>query len=94
MTKTIRPIINFTWLGTVDQGKQLEFSATIDDVVYSLATIVADDTDESLWFEIYIDGKIIQIPIEKVREALDSASGEVHSEKWYEQNVYSRISST
>ena len=94
MTDISRPEIELQWLGTVDQGKQLEISATIDDVVHAIATIVADGDDESLWFEVYVNDQVVQIPINKVREALDMAIGEVHSEEWYEKNVYPKIPRT
>ncbi len=94
MPKIIRPTIQLRWFATVDQGKQLELITTIDEVEYILATILADDKDESLWFEVCVDDKIIQIPIEKVKEALDAAPSEVRSETWYEQNIYPNIIST
>ncbi len=82
----VRPKTELLWFSTVDQGKNLEINAVIDDVSYSLATVVADEEDESLWFEVCVDGKIVQIPIETVREALNAAPGNVHSESWYERN--------
>ncbi|MGO4550586.1 hypothetical protein AB4059_05720 [Lysobacter sp. 2RAF19] len=86
--QTIRPDLRLSWLGTPDAGKQLELWATIGGVDHQLAAIIADDADESLWIEFYVDGKIVQIPVTRLRQALDAAIDEVHSETWYEKNVY------
>jgi hypothetical protein len=80
----LRPDIELLWLGTVDQGRQLEFNTVIEGVSWPLATIVADEQDESLWFEVYVDGRTVQIPLALVQEALDAAPDGVHSEAWYE----------
>lgn len=80
----IRPEIKLIWFGTADEGKKLVIGTGIGDLI----TIVADDKDESLWFEVQVGDKIAQIPLEKIREAIESALGEVHSESWYENNVY------
>ena len=87
---TVRPEIRTQWLGTVDEGKQLEIFGEVDGLGHSLATIVADDADESLWFEVYVNDTIVQIPLETVRQAVAAAPGEVHSESWYETHVYSQ----
>ena len=87
--KTIRPKIELLRLGTVDKGKQLEVNAQFDGLSQSLATIVADDTDESLWFEVYVGDKAVQIPLDLIKDAISAAPNEVHSESWYEKNVYS-----
>lgn len=87
--KKIKPKAELLWFGTVDDGKKLVINSTFDNLSWDLATISADDKDESLWFEIEVNGKIVQIPLELVKMAIESAPGEVHSESWYEQNVYS-----
>lgn len=86
--KKIRPKAELLWFGTVDEGKKLVINSVFDNVSWDLVTISADDQDESLWFEIEVDGKIIQIPLDQIKEAIDAALGEVHSESWYEKNVY------
>jgi len=48
-----------------------------------LATIVADEADDSLWFEIYVEGKSVQIPLRIVQVALSAALEGVRSEAWY-----------
>ena len=88
MTKTIRPKTELLWFITVDDGKKLLINAEIDGISYDLITITADDKDESLWFEVEVAGSIVQIPIEQIKKAITSASGEIHSESWYEKNVY------
>ncbi len=82
-------------LSTVDQGKQLEIIASdekgneIENMPYPLATFVADENDDSLFFEIYPEkGGIIQIPISELKSAIEVAEREVHSENWYKKNVY------
>ncbi len=88
MKNTIeRPNIELLWLSTVDEGKQLELNCTMDGMSYPLANIIADDSDESLWFEICVDGKIVQIPLATVQSALEAASENVHSEAWYERSI-------
>ena len=86
--KTIKPEIETLWLGTVDQGKQLEFNATIDGLSTPLATIVAEAPDESHWLEVYVHERAVRIPIDLVTEAIQTAKGKVHSEAWYEKNAY------
>ena len=66
---------------------RLELSATIDDLGHQLVTILADAKDESLWVKIYVDNKAVEIPIQVLREALEAAVDEVHSENWYETNL-------
>jgi len=87
--KTIRPKIELLWLGTVDQGKQLEVNAAFDGVSHSLVTIVADNTDESLWLEVYVGDNAVQIPLDIIKDAISAAPGEVHSESWYDESLYS-----
>ena len=86
--KILRPETEVQWFGTVDDGKQLELNATFDGKSKILANIVAEDKDVSLWFEFYLEEKIIQIPLERIQELINLAPGEVHSETWYEENVY------
>jgi hypothetical protein len=86
--KVVRPRVELLWLSTVDQGRQLEVNSQIGTMSYPLATVVADEQDESLWLELYVDEMIIQIPVATVQEALTAAPGNVHSEAWYEANGY------
>ena len=92
--QTTRPPVTLSWLGTVSQGKQLELGATTDTESLILATIIADDADESLWFELYIENQAIQIPLEVISKAIEAAKQDVHSEAWYEKNVYPNSENT
>ena len=82
------------WVGTCDEGKQLEIVAVdangkdIDDVSYPLARIFAEDQDETLIFEMYTDKGIVHIPVADIQNMLKLADEDVHSEAWYERNVY------
>ena len=86
--------INLQWFGSVDQGKQLELIAAdskgkeAEGYPYPLATIIADDSTEELFLELNLGEEAVQIPVEEVKKAFLAAVGEVHSEKWYEKNVY------
>jgi hypothetical protein len=82
----LRPAISQDWSAVNGGGMQFEFGAIIDGLGHVLAAIVADEADESLWFEIYIDGKAVQIPLAAVRAAIDAAPSQVHSEAWYDSN--------
>jgi hypothetical protein len=86
----IRPNVRLQWLGTVDAGKQLELFAEIEGIGHSLITIVADEKNESLWFEFEIGKHLVQVPLALIQEMLKAAPDEVHSEAWYEKNVYSK----
>lgn len=86
--KTIKPEIETIWLGTVDQGKQLEITAVINGLSTPLAAVVAEAPEESLWFEVYVNETAVRMPLETVSEVIQAAKGEVHSEAWYEKSVY------
>lgn len=88
--KVVRPEARLQWVGTVDAGRQLELFADIGDMVYPLLTVVADDTDESLWLEFKAEEHLVQIPVARILEMLEAAPGEVRSETWYVNNVYSK----
>jgi len=100
MKQPIRPNIQIQSLGTPDQGKQLELVVVDEngnpknDICYPLAAVLADAADESLWFEIYTEQGPIQIPLSTIQHAIEKALTEVHSETWYEKNVYSLLKNT
>ena len=85
--KVTRPKTELIWFSTVEDGKKLVINTNDGDLSHDLVTITADDTDESLWFEMQND-QLVQIPLAVIKEALEVAAGEVHSETWYEKNVY------
>jgi len=63
-------------------------TALTNGVTYSVATIRADESDETLLLEIYTEEGIVQIPVSELQRVLNMAAGEVHSEHWYENNIY------
>lgn len=86
--KVIRPKTELIWFSTVEDGKKLVINTNDGNLSHDLVTITADDTDESLWFEIMQNDQLVQIPLTVIKEALEVAAGEVHSEIWFEKNVY------
>ena len=87
MEKFTRPELRTDWASLVDGGMRLEISATIDGLGHQLVTILADEQDESLWVQVYVGEVAVQIPAALLRQALDDAVGEVHSENWYDRNM-------
>lgn len=85
---TLRPEARLEWFGTVDDGKRLELVASIEGVQHLLASVVADPADESLWFTLTVNGVPVQVPLGQIRQLVEAAPTEVHSEAWYEKNVY------
>ena len=85
--KVIRPEVEILWLATVDEGKKLELSAEVGEITHALAMIVADESDESLWFQLYVEDTVVQIPLATMKKFLQAGQDIVHSEKWYEKNV-------
>lgn len=81
----IRPKVEILHLSTVSEGRQLELNSFFCNISHALAAIIADDADESLWFEVYVGDQAVQLPLEIVREALALAHEHVHSEAWYQQ---------
>jgi hypothetical protein len=89
--KIIKPKTEILYLGTVDQGKQLAINFSDSTTSYDVLTILADDKDESLWIELEVGNSLVQIPIEIVERAIKLAREDVHSESWYEKNVYNKF---
>ncbi|MGX5673996.1 hypothetical protein [Thermomonas fusca] len=87
MKKIARPEPQVTWISPVGEGFQLEISATINGLLHQLVTVVADDQDESLWAQVSSGGTEVQIPLAVLRDALDAAVGQVHSESWYDEQL-------
>ena len=56
----IRPKIEILHLSTVSDGRQLELNTRFDGMSHPLATIVAEDADESLWLEMYVGDQPVQ----------------------------------
>ena len=84
MKKTaIRPPIELLWLSTVNDGRQLEVNTQFGGYSHSLATVIADDADESLWLELYVGDQAVQVPLRVIEEAIEASVDGVHSETWY-----------
>ena len=86
----IRPEIRLARLTGGDHGNMMALSADIDGVVWDLVTVVADDKDESLWVQVYVGETLVQMPIKIVQAMLNRARKEVHSETWFERNIFSK----
>lgn len=80
--ETLRPKIRVDWVGTVDQGRRLEISAEFNNTAYGLLSFIADEMDESLWVEFFIEGKCVQIPYAVLVDAVNITPDGVHSEVW------------
>jgi len=85
--QAIRPEVELLWLSTVDQGRQLELSTKFGGLGHTIATVVADDKDESLWVELEVGHSLVQVPIDTFKKLIEAAVGEVHSETWFKRNV-------
>ena len=66
----------------------------ISDVEYPLLKIYADEETEEKYVELVSGGNIIQIPLESLTEFISFAEKEVHSESWYDKNVFNKESNT
>ena len=75
----LKPVIRQDWASGPTDGLQLQFSASIDGLVHIIAAIVADEANEALWFEVYVHGKAIRIPLADVASAIEAAPNRVHS---------------
>ncbi|WP_020405019.1 hypothetical protein [Hahella ganghwensis] len=88
--------LRFQWYNSVSEGRQLELFAADEDgrplkgIQYPLLSILADEQSEELLIEFSTSKGIVQVPVSEVKAIIEAASGEVHSESWYEKNVYSR----
>ncbi|WP_026304867.1 hypothetical protein ACJJIP_07865 [Microbulbifer sp. VTAC004] len=66
-------------------------NASIDKRVdYPLFKVYADEETEEKYVEISSGGQLIQLPIEAVKKFLLTAETEVHSEAWYDKNVFNQ----
>ena len=69
----VRPVLETTWVGTVSEGMQLEIDAVGLRGSAPLARVFADDADGSPWFELYAQGRAVQVPVHRLRALLDDA---------------------
>jgi len=87
MKKVVRPPLQRSWTSPVGEGFQLELRTTLKGLIHQVVTIVADEKDESLWAQIESGEFLVQVPISLLRDVLDEAVGEVHSEAWYDRQL-------
>ncbi|ABC30149.1 hypothetical protein HCH_03399 [Hahella chejuensis KCTC 2396] len=68
----------------IDTGNE-----SIDESVdYPLLKFYADEESEEKFVEFWSGKELVQIPVSKLREALELVDKEVHSEAWFEKNVF------
>ncbi|MPN46902.1 hypothetical protein SDC9_194501 [bioreactor metagenome] len=65
--------------------------APLPDHCYPLITLFKDEVNEKLHVELYTEKGTVQINAKDLRDALALAEEATHSERWYEDNVYSRM---
>ena len=87
MEKFIRPDVHIDRAAVSYGGMQFWVSALIDDLEHQLIKVVADESDETLWVQLYVGDIAVQIPAAVLRRVLDQATEDVHSENWYERNL-------
>ena len=67
---------------------------TDENIEYPLLKIYADEETESQYLEIYSGNDFIQIPVSKVKAFIAAAEKEVHSESWFDKNVFNNDENT
>lgn len=93
----LRPTVSTQWVGTPDNGCELEvladFNAPINGYsAHVLMSIFAHDEDESLWCEMRLGDHLLEIPFDVLAKIVQAAPEGVHSETWYEKNGDSKES--
>ena len=68
--QAIRPEVELLWLSTVDQGRQLELSTSFGGLGQTIARVVADEKDESLWVELEVGDSLVQVSIDAFKKLL------------------------
>jgi hypothetical protein len=86
MKKVIRPKTTCDCIDATNNGMHLVLSGEVDGLVHDLIKVVADESDESLWVQIYVNEAIVQIPYQTVKNMIEASIESVHSESWYEIN--------
>lgn len=70
----------------IDTGDKV----TDQGVSYPLLKIYADEETEEKYLEISSGESLVQIPVSKVKALLEAAELDVHSESWYDSNVFNK----
>ena len=64
-------------------------SSSIDKIIeYPLFKIYADEKTEIKYVEFLTNGELIQIPMATLKSFIDVSETDVHSENWYNKNVF------
>ena len=64
-------------------GLSLEVSAEVNDLLYEIFAVVADEEDDTLWVEFYVEDYLVRLPYEEVKRAIDLAPSRVFSGSEY-----------
>ena len=72
MNAVTRPTTHADWTNPGAEGCKLEVSATMDGLGRPLLSLVADPIDGTIWVELYVDGKRVQIPVADVQRLLEA----------------------
>ena len=59
-----------------------------NEIEYPLLKVYADEKTEEKYLELLTSKGLIQIPVNSVQSFLKKSQTEVHSESWYEKNVF------
>jgi len=83
--KLIKPKPNVYWVNPRKAphpdggGLSLEVSADIDGVLWELFAVVADEDDDTLWVEFYVQDHLVRLPYAVVKDAINVAPSRVFS---------------
>ena len=96
--KEVKPTqTSLQWLGSVDEGRQLEVLGVDEKgepskgLPYPLFTLFKEESNEELLIEYYDGENPIQMKALDLKQAIELAEKEAHSEQWYEKNVYQKM---
>jgi len=78
--------IKATWAALHGEGMRLELSCEIEGQERYFASFLANEADETLFFEMAISGSSVRVPVAQLESLIADAKREVHSESWYDKN--------
>ncbi|WP_426370020.1 hypothetical protein [Pseudocolwellia sp. HL-MZ7] len=58
------------------------------EIDYPLFKVYANEENEIKYVELSTNGKLIQIPMSALKSFIEFSETEVHSEAWYNKNVF------
>ena len=83
-----------------DYGMTLELyiesgdKKTDESIEYPLLKIYADEETEKKYLELSSGNNTIQLPLDKIKSFIASAEEEVHSDAWFDKNVFNNEENT